>query len=94
MLLLISPNFIASNYCVEIEMQRAMERRGAKETEVIPIIIRKINAWTKVPAGKEKLGGLNALPTGAKEIPRLNPQDEGWANVADGIEAVSEHIRK
>src|SRR5260370_40786292 len=38
-LLLISPDFMASSYCYSIEMKRAMERHEAREARVIPIII-------------------------------------------------------
>src|SRR5205085_5289211 len=36
-LLLISPDFIASDYCYSIEMTRALERHKAGEARVIPI---------------------------------------------------------
>src|SRR5438270_5311178 len=39
-LLLITPNFIASDYCYTKEMQRALERHGRGEAIVIPIILR------------------------------------------------------
>src|SRR5215467_10474614 len=35
-LLLISPNFILSDYCYGVEMQRALERHEAGEARVIP----------------------------------------------------------
>jgi len=40
-LLLISPDFMASDYCYGIEMQRAMTRHEAKEARVIPVISRR-----------------------------------------------------
>src|SRR5947209_20571242 len=39
-LLLVSPDFIASDYCYELQMARAIERHNAGEAMVIPIIIR------------------------------------------------------
>src|SRR5437588_4771006 len=39
-LLLISPDFLASDYCYNIEMQRALERHKVGEARVIPIILR------------------------------------------------------
>ena len=39
-LLLVSPDFLASDYCYEVEMQRALERHRCGETRVIPIILR------------------------------------------------------
>ncbi len=43
-LLLISPDSIASDYCYDIEMTRALERHKAKEARVIPIILRPADA--------------------------------------------------
>src|SRR5690606_37841200 len=43
-LLLISSDFIASNYCYEIEMANALERHGRGEAIVIPVILRPC-AW-------------------------------------------------
>src|SRR5947209_333656 len=42
-LLLVSPDFIASEYCYSIEMQRAMERHKSGEAHVIPIILRPVD---------------------------------------------------
>ncbi len=40
-LLLISPDFIASEYCYSVEMQRAVERHECGEARVIPIILQR-----------------------------------------------------
>ena len=42
-LLLISADFLASDYCYEIEMQRALERHNAGEARVIPVILRPVD---------------------------------------------------
>ena len=36
-LLLVSPYFIASNYCFDVEMRRAIERHNAGNARVIPV---------------------------------------------------------
>lgn len=56
-LLLVSPDFMASDYCYGIEMQRAIERHAKGEARVIPVILRPIS-WQDTPLGK-----LQALPT-------------------------------
>ena len=61
-LLLISSDFIASDYCWNIEVKRAMERHEAGEPCVIPIILRPVN-WSSAPFGK-----LQALPQNAKPV--------------------------
>ena len=42
-LLLISADFLASDYCYGIEMQRALERHQANEARVIPILLRPVD---------------------------------------------------
>lgn len=43
-LLLVSPDFVASRYCRAIEVQRAVERRNAGDAVLVPIILRAC-AW-------------------------------------------------
>src|SRR5438105_2491908 len=59
-LLLVSPDFLASQYCYSIEMTRAMERHNTGEAWVIPVILRPID-WRGAPFDK-----LQMLPTDAK----------------------------
>ncbi len=81
-LLLISADFIASNYCYDIEMKRAMERHKAGEATVIPVILRK-NNWHSAPFGK-----LQALPKDGQPVNLWPDRDSAWADVASGIERV------
>ena len=60
-LLLVSPYFIASDYCYNIEMQRAMERHGKGEARVIPVILHPCD-WQKTPFGKKGIGLSSARP--------------------------------
>jgi hypothetical protein len=39
-LLLVSPDFLASDYCYSMEMQWALERHHTGESHVIPILLR------------------------------------------------------
>ena len=87
-LLLVSADFIASDYCYEIEMKRALERHNNKEARVIPVTVRDVN-WRKAPFGK-----LQALPKEGKAIPLWPDKDSAWRNVAEGIEKVAEQLRK
>ena len=54
-LLLISANFLASNYCFEIEMERALERHNAGEAHVIPVILRPCD-WHAILGQVRKFG--------------------------------------
>lgn len=86
-LLLVSPDFIASDYCYSKEMQRALERHNRKEAYVIPIILRPVH-WKGV------LGSIQALPTDGKPVISWHNPDEAFFNVADGIRKVVDEISK
>ena len=66
-LLLISPDFMASDYCYSNEMQQAIMRHGRGEAVVIPIILRHV-IWQQASVGK-----IQALPKDAKPILRPPP---------------------
>ncbi|TAI62076.1 toll/interleukin-1 receptor domain-containing protein [Bradyrhizobium sp. Leo170] len=53
---LVSPDFLASNYCYEQEMERALERHAASTLRVIPVILEPCD-WKSTPLSK-----LKALP--------------------------------
>lgn len=78
-LLLVSPDFIASNYCYDIEMARALERHGAGEARVIPVILRACD-WHPTPFGK-----LIAAPRDGKPIRSWPDLDEAFLDVAKKI---------
>lgn len=79
-LLLISPDFLASDYCWDIELKRAMERHEAREARVIPVILRPVDNWNEAPFGK-----LQAFPTNGKPVTTWANRDEAFANVAQAI---------
>lgn len=81
-LLLISADFIKSDYCHEIEMQRAMQRYRANEAHVIPIILRPCD-WENSPFGE-----LQALPKAAQPVIEWPTTDAAFTNVAKSIRSV------
>jgi DNA-binding XRE family transcriptional regulator len=87
-LLLVSPDFIASDYCYDIEMKRTMLRHDAGEARVLPIILRPCD-WHKAPFGK-----LQVLPTDGKPITGRSWRnlDEAFFDVVQGIRKVVEEI--
>ncbi|BAY78855.1 TIR protein (plasmid) [Nostoc linckia NIES-25] len=87
-LLLVSANFLASDYCYDKEMTRAMERHETRQARVIPIIL-KPSDWNGAPFGK-----LEALPKKALPITKWQDQDEAFVNVVKGIRRVVEEIAK
>jgi len=86
-LLLISSDFIDSDYCWDVEVKRAMERHEVGEARVIPVILRKVD-WKSAPFGK-----LQALPTDAKPLTSWSNRDEAFFDVAQGIRVAVMELR-
>jgi len=83
-LLLVSDAFMASKYCWDVELKRAMERHEAGEARVIPVILRRVD-WRGAPFDK-----LQVLPTDAKPVTSWPNIDEAFYDVAQGIRRVVE----
>ncbi|HEV7646227.1 MAG TPA: COR domain-containing protein [Pyrinomonadaceae bacterium] len=79
-LILVSPDLLASDYCYDIEMKRAMERYKSGDAALFPIIVRESN-WHSAPFGK-----VQALPRDAKSVSTWTNKDAAWASVSQGIE--------
>ena len=85
-LLLVSSDFMASEYCQSVEVKRAMERHDVGEAHVIPIILRSVD-WQGAPFSR-----LQALPTDGIPVTdrKWHNQDKAFANIAQGIRTVIE----
>lgn len=78
-LLLVSADFLSSNYCYDIEMKRALERHERGETRVIPLILRPVD-WQGAPFGK-----LQALPKDGIAVTSWPNRDEAFLDIVQGI---------
>jgi hypothetical protein len=78
-LLLISPYFIASEYCYGKEMQRALRHHHEGTCRIIPILVRP-TSWKDTP-----IGSIQVLPTNAKPITRWANRDDAYFNIVEGI---------
>ncbi len=87
-LLLVSPDFMYSDYCYSFELKRALEKRNPGMREVIPIILRPVD-WEN-----SLFSDLQALPTNAKPITKWDNQDEAFLDVAKGIRKVVPYLVK
>lgn len=85
-LLLISSDFIASDYCWAVELQQAIERHEVGTARVIPISLRPCD-WTGTPFRK-----LQAFPKNAKPVVSYDQADEAFEDIAKGIRQVVEEI--
>lgn len=86
-LLLISSSFIASDYCYDVEMKRALERHEAGVAVVLPIILRPV-FWQILPFAK-----LKAVPKDGKPIATFNLPDEAYVQVAEALRAITSDIQ-
>ncbi len=81
-LLLISSDFIASDFCYSNEMTLAMARHQRHEACVIPVILRP-TSWHNAPFAK-----LQALPKSAKSVTEWSNRDAAFLDITKGIEGV------
>jgi hypothetical protein len=86
-LLLVSPDFLASDYCRTVEVRRALERDAAGEASVIPVILRPCQ-WSRTV-----LGSLQALPKDGKPVTLWPNTDEALLDAAEGIGRAIEELR-
>lgn len=85
-LLLVSPDFINSDYCYDKEMDRALERHSRGEARVIPVILRPCD-WHELPFGK-----LLATPTDGKPVTKWTDRDEAFLDVVRSIKAALKEL--
>lgn len=86
-ILLVSPHFIASDYCYTLEMERALERHTSGMVHVVPVIVRPCD-WKHTP-----LGALQALPEDGHPITTARNRDSAWNEVVEGIRRLIESQR-
>lgn len=86
-LLLVSPDFIASSYSYDNELAKTLARHERGDVRVIPIIVRPAD-WHSAPFAR-----LQALPTGARAVTEWSNRDRAWADVAAGIRRVANEAK-
>ena len=89
-LLLVSENFMNSDYAYDIEVKAALKKHESGEAIVIPIILDYID-WHDAPFGK-----LNALPRDGIPITsrKWKNQNEAFAEVIRGIRTNIKNLNK
>ncbi|MBN7820067.1 TIR domain-containing protein [Bowmanella yangjiangensis] len=82
---LVSPSFLASEYCFDVEVKRAMERQKEGTAQIISIVVRPCD-WEDCEFSK-----FQAAPKDAKPITRWEDRDEAWLNV---VQSIKKHINE
>ena len=92
-LLLVSKDFIESDYIFGNELTVAMQRHQAGFATVVPIIVRAIDID---PEDREALPflSLQGLPTDMRAVTSWSNRDEAWTNVAKGLRATVKVIHE
>jgi serine/threonine protein kinase/Flp pilus assembly protein TadD len=85
-LLLISADFMASEYCYSREMWWALQRHERGEARVIPVLLHPV-LFTDTPFAK-----LQPLPTNGKPIVNWRNRDSAFVDIARGIERVVQEL--
>ncbi len=80
--LLVSADFIASDYINDVIVHNSIEQHKKGEIIIIPVIVRPCD-FQSLPISK-----FQALPRNAKPISRWEDQDEAWAEVIDQVRKV------
>lgn len=84
-LLLVSRDFMKSQYIWEKEMLPALARHEAGQCKVLPIILRHTAAWEQSPFGK-----LQAAFRGKPVSGSPNKRDKAWKEIIEGVITLAE----
>ena len=85
-LLLISPDFMNSEYCYSTEMKRAIERSEQGSACVIPILLRP-TFWRDAPFAR-----LQVLPSNATPVTGWPDRDSAFHNITEHLTQVFPEI--
>jgi hypothetical protein len=85
-LLLVSIDFLNSEFCTEVEMECAITRHHEGKARVIPIIL------DSCPWHREKFRNLKALPDDGRPVDEWRKKDKAYANIAEGIEKAIDEL--
>jgi replicative DNA helicase len=85
-LLLVSADFIASDYCFKTELEIALDRHKNGRSVVIPIVIRPTDFSGMI------FSRLKMLPADAKAVTTWDNRDEAWLSVVHGVRTAIQGI--
>lgn len=87
-ILLLSNDFIQSDYCVQKEMKIAIKREARGECAIVPIVVRACRS-DKMPIGK-----IQAICPNGKPIKNSRDRDVAWKQVTEQIDRVIKDLRE
>lgn len=89
-LLLISADFIASDYCFDVEMKKAISRHEKGDAVIIPIILHPCD-WSELPFSK-----IQGLPQNGKAVSSdyWTSSEVAFSEIAKSIKSIVDNLRK
>ena len=85
-LLLISADFLATDYCTQVEIPEALRRHEAGEAIVMPVILRSCT-WDLTP-----LAAIQAYPEKATPVVRWTHMDDAYTDVVRNVHLAATKI--
>jgi internalin A len=87
-LLLLSNDFICSDYCMQKEWEVAKRRDAAGECAIVPIVVRAC------PFEKLEFGQIQAILPGHKPVKQHRDRDAAWLEVTKELDRVIDRLEK
>jgi TIR domain-containing protein len=84
-LLLVSADFLASDFCFEDEMTRAVERADRGEVTLIGVMLRPVDGWQETPFARFQM-----VPQDARPITTWSNADTAYSSAAKSIRLAEE----
>ncbi|ANL35138.1 toll/interleukin-1 receptor domain-containing protein [Rhizobium phaseoli] len=85
---LISPDYLASNYCYDKEFEEAQKMEADGKLHIVPVIVEPCD-WLNSPFSK-----LMALPKDGKPISEWTNENVAYLNIIQGLRAVATSTHK
>src|SRR5450631_3110867 len=86
-ILLVSADFLASDYCNDVEMTRALERSDKGDARVVALILKPCDWQTS------RFARLQALPKSLKPIVDWKTEDHGFVDAVKGLRRLFVELR-
>jgi hypothetical protein len=85
-LLLVTPDFVASVYCFENELTEAIRRHEEDGVQILPVLVKHVDL-KNLPFGR-----FQGLPLDRRPISAWQDPDEAWLEVAQGVREAADDI--
>lgn len=87
-LLLLSPDFLASDYCYEVEMKKALDLHASNQIHIVPILLRVCD-WKNSPFSRLQGLPLDMIPVLSSEWDSI---DEAFHNITEGLKDLIQEL--